>query len=87
MKIKNKHTNVQSIIMTYPESNKEKVFQMYLSVSYWVTNYHWQSVLPTHKKSRYSSVDVVDDLRERFFAVGKTRYFADVTVIIYRKVI
>ena len=24
----------QSIIMTYPESNKEKVFQMYLSVSY-----------------------------------------------------
>ena len=60
-------TNVQSIIVTYPESNKGKVFQMYLSVSYWVTNYHWQSVLPTHKKSRYSEDVVVNDLRERFF--------------------
>ena len=44
-------------------------------------------MLPTHKKSRYSEDIVVNDLRERFFAVGKTRYFADVTVIIYRKVI
>ena len=48
-------TNVQSIIVTYPEYNKGKVFQMYLSVSYWVTNYHWQSVCSQHTRR----VDIV----------------------------
>ena len=73
---------------TLAESNKGKVFQMYLSVWYWVTNYHWQSVCSLHTRL----VDIVRRCskwftRKVFFAIGKTRYFADVTVIIYRKVI